>query len=113
MSEVIDLGNGHMLRYVAWGPDRDLNPLYNGIPDVERYGAIISHPTRPDDPRQACVDAGRCQGSITFASDVQRTVQPAATTWNVANWEPLTLSPSLLCHCGDHGFITAGLWVDA
>lgn len=34
--------------------------------------------------------------------------------WTVTCWEPLTVTPSLLCRdCGTHGFITAGAWVPA
>lgn len=35
---------------------------------------------------------------------------PADGKWQVASLEPLTLSPSLLCPCGVHGFIRAGRW---
>lgn len=30
--------------------------------------------------------------------------------WTVEKLDPLTLSPSLLCSCGDHGFIREGRW---
>lgn len=36
--------------------------------------------------------------------------------WSVVNWEPLTLSPSLMCMrpgCGTHGWIRDGKWVPA
>lgn len=33
--------------------------------------------------------------------------------WDVVQEEPLTLSPSLLCSCGHHGFIREGKWVTA
>jgi hypothetical protein len=32
--------------------------------------------------------------------------------WDVDSEEPLTLSPSLQCDCGVHGFIRSGRWVD-
>lgn len=35
------------------------------------------------------------------------------TTWDVDSLEPLTLSPSVACGCGVHGFIRSGRWVDA
>jgi len=35
------------------------------------------------------------------------------TTWELLSKDPLTLSPSLLCGCGDHGFIQNGKWVKA
>lgn len=112
-AELIDLGEGHTLRFYAWGPDRDLNPQYAGIPDVERYGALVAHPARPDDGNVTCADIGQCEGAITFAGEVQQRIAPRATTWTVESWDPLTLSPSLLCHCGDHGFVRAGKWVTA
>lgn len=35
---------------------------------------------------------------------------PADGKWQVENIDPLTLSPSLLCPCGQHGFIRNGRW---
>lgn len=40
----IDLGDGHLLKFFCWAPDRDLNPQYEGIADVEKFGALIKHP---------------------------------------------------------------------
>ena len=58
-------------------------------------------------------DGEMCDGFVTFAGDVQAKVHPGAPKWTVESWEPLTLSPSLLCHCGDHGFVRQGRWVRA
>lgn len=33
--------------------------------------------------------------------------------WSVENEDPLTLSPSIACPCGLHGFIRDGRWVPA
>ncbi len=43
------------------------------------------------------------------------TIKPARSDgWEVAQLEPLTLTPSLLCTaCKFHGFITNGKWVPA
>jgi hypothetical protein len=102
----IDLGYDVFLRFIRWHPDRDLNPQYDGIPDVEKYGANIRH---------AKPDGSECNGFVTFASDVQRRIEPnCANTWTVESWEPLTLSPSVLCTmCGHHGFVREGRWVPA
>jgi Family of unknown function (DUF6527) len=35
------------------------------------------------------------------------------TTWDVESMDPVTLSPSVLCDCGVHGFIRSGRWIDA
>jgi hypothetical protein len=34
-------------------------------------------------------------------------------TWHLESFEPLTVSPSILCGCGWHGFIREGRWVPA
>jgi hypothetical protein len=112
-SERIDLGHGHDLRFLAWQPDRDLNPQYAHLPDVERYGAIVSHELRPDDQLAECQERGRCEGAVTFNGPVQAELEHGRDCWDVQSWEPLTCSPSLLCHCGDHGFIQQGRWVPA
>jgi hypothetical protein len=72
----------------------------NGCPGEGPYhGAIVPH---------IKAEGTWCAGAITFAP---HTGQKA--TWSVECWEPLTLSPSLLCGCGDHGFIREGKWVRA
>ncbi len=102
--DLLDLGHDHTLRFSRWAPDRDLNPQYDGIPDVERYAATVRHLTP---------GGGECMGGITFAGPVQQRIEPNKQTWTVESWDPLTISPSLLCHCGDHGFIREGRWVVA
>jgi hypothetical protein len=92
--------------YTRWAPDRDLNPQYAGIPDVERWGAIIAHP-RPD-------GAGQCSSGLTFDGEAQRLLSPDRPKWMLVSAEPPTLQPSVLCmRCGDHGFVTEGRWVPA
>ena len=103
MNNVYTLGHGHLFRFVGWSPDRELNPQYDGIPDVDRYGAIITH-SRPD-------NGEACEGMVTFDGEVQRQLSADRPRWTVVSWEPLTLTPSVLCQCGDHGYITNGEWV--
>lgn len=102
---VYDLGSGHTMRYAAWSPDRDLNPQYADLPDVDRYCAIITHP-RPDNGQP-------CEGAVTFDGPVQQQLSADRPRWTVEQWEPLTISPSVLCACGDHGYIRAGRWEPA
>ena len=99
---VLDLGDGHRLIYHFWAPDRELNPLYADLPDVERFGASIEHRS----------PAGvQHVGGITFDGPVQRQVSNGRAFWQVEQWDPLTISPSILCSCGDHGWIRDGRWV--
>jgi hypothetical protein len=102
----MDFGNGVTGSWTCWKPDRELNPQYADVPDVERYGLIISHP-RDDAPD------GRCTGAVTFAGEVQQRLEPHRPCWQVVQWEPLTLEPSILCECGFHGYIREGRWVPA
>lgn len=102
----VDLGNGHTLRFTSWHPDRSCNPQYADIPDMEKMGAIVTHTTTK-------TESGLCAGSIMFKSVAASKAFPKHPTWAVESWEPLTLSPSLLCSCGDHGFIRDGKWVRA
>lgn len=98
----IDLGDEHALRFYRWAPDRGINPQYEGIPDVERYGAIVYHKKK---------DGSECWSGVTFESEVAKKIGDDRPSWKVESWEPLTLSPSLLCRlCGDHGFIRNGKW---
>ncbi len=109
----LDLGDGHLLWFFCWKPDRELNPQYKDVPDVDRAGAIVSH---------LAPDGTDCMSSINFDLPMLREVFPNDNRWQVISWEPLTLAPSLLCrapldgfngHCGDHGFIREGKWVRA
>jgi hypothetical protein len=100
----MDLGDNHWLRFTSWKPDRELNPQYEGFPDIERLGAIMTHKTP---------NGIECEGSIFFDSEVTRKFFESRDRWTVESWEPLTLMPSVLCHCGDHGFVHKGRWVHA
>lgn len=113
----LDLGDGH---WFAWshqsapGFGTPENPITDSSPVDSRgpIGGIMYH-LKDDYP------AGYCSGGITF--DVPylnpsfRTHADGAArpVWQVQSLDPLTISPSLLCHCGDHGFIREGKWVRA
>lgn len=51
-------------------------------------------------------------GFVGFDTPEAREVTTEASPkWQVESWDPLTLSPSLLCRiCGNHGFIRNGRW---
>jgi hypothetical protein len=106
--QTIDLGDGHRLTFHRWAPDRALNPQYDDLPDVERYGATIEH--------RHHVTGVQHTGGVTFDGPVQRAHagRPEAINralWQVESWDPLTLSPSVLCDCGDHGYVRNGRWI--
>jgi len=103
MSNIIYLDKNHTLRFFSWSPDRELNPQYDGIPDDPKNGAIIAHKNSQGE---------YCEGAIRFDTETNKALGQEKV-WKVESWEPLTLSPSLLCHCGDHGFIREGKWVSA
>jgi len=86
----LDLGPGYQGRFVSWGPDRGLNPQYEDMPDVERYGLIISHPDARD-------PAKTHDSMIVFDGPVQQKLAPDTPRWQVESWDPLTISPSVLC----------------
>ena len=103
----VDIGSGHYLRFTE----------FHG----KRLGAIVFHPVGPKPPAgrsQWQIDGGMCGGSIFFAGagadeyNSHSALSPSPT-WQVLSEEPLTLSPSVLCDCGDHGWIRDGKWVAA
>lgn len=90
----LDFGEGRSLRFTHHGDDI--------------VGAIDSHPCL----KGLCEPT--CEGSISFAVPEAAAVANDHACWNVESWQPLTLSPSLLCRCcGNHGFVREGKWVDA
>jgi hypothetical protein len=98
MSLPIELGHEHSMTYATrYGHES------------EHVGVIVSHPLRPDD--DVCAWLGHCHGWVEF--DIPVNAADTGAKWTVESADPLTLSPSLLCHCGDHGFIRDGRWVPA
>lgn len=105
-AERIDFGNGCVGYWLGWSPDRDIESnrvRYEGIADLEKCSLVLDH---------AKPDGSLCQGVVTVDQPGARQVFPAPhPLWQVKTWEPLTLTPSVLCGCGWHGFITDGKWV--
>ena len=111
-ADAIDLGHDHAISLADWDPDLNLNPQYADLADQlpARVSGIVRHKLPGVNPG---TEGGWCEGVITFDTPVARRAIPAGPFWTVESWEPLTLSPSLLCHCGDHGHIRDGRWVPA
>jgi len=111
----LDLRSGVTLAWFCWSPDRALNPQYAGIPNIDKLGAIIRHLS----PRAL---NGCCACAIYFDTpEARRVLTGDRHFWQVLSWDPLTISPSVLCRgrntdgaeCGFHGFIRDGRWVSA
>lgn len=99
----VDIGHGHSITWFGWFPDRDLNPQYDGVPDIDRMGVTIWHPAP---------DGGQCAGAITFDVPGVAALRPGGPVWQVISLDPLHVEPSVLCRaCGDHGFIRGGAWI--
>lgn len=86
-----------------------LNPQWAHLAHLIRttphWGANVYH-LRPD--------GSECVSFITFDTELTRAAGDPGEKWQVKKWEPLTISPSLLCRaCGDHGHIREGRWVKA
>jgi hypothetical protein len=101
-----------MKKYIGRDPDLDigtnhyLNWLQTGDETHEICGALLLHL----DPQ-----GNLCVGSFSWAPTKYEREHPEISR---IHWElmgqvgpQLTISPSLLCSCGDHGFITNGKWV--
>lgn len=108
---MIDIGHQHFIKYLRWAPD-DLpaNRERYGfpLPDVPKAALVVKHP----DLKQP---GEWCESAITFDLPELKVAQlGGGHVWQVGSFEPLTVSPSLLCtRCGDHGFIREGRWVPA
>jgi hypothetical protein len=89
---------------MIWKPHRDLTPQYAHLPDNDKIGGIITH---------EMPNGTICKGAILFDCPQTREAFPNKPRWHVSRWTPLTCEPSVLCHCGNHGFIRNGKWVKA
>jgi hypothetical protein len=103
------------------GKDRDLGMgvYYRLAVNMEGkpVGAIVTHnipgetthnldtESHPEGSDSAGPDW--CAGYIRWVADRNKPV------WTLVSLEPLEVSPSLLCHCGHHGFILRGRWQPA
>ena len=106
----LDLGHDHKLTWVAAGQDDDTH-----------VGAVIWHRPGPNGIDHA-ID-GWCAGGIQWADNVFEREHPDRLTeserkrprWTLegAADDHLTISPSVLCSCGDHGWIKNGQWQPA
>lgn len=108
MSRRYDIGSNHWVR-LATG---------HGEPDNRVVSLIIDHLSPSGQP---------CTGSLTLRQSDPRyhvsggkpialwnVLQPAGRPWMADEGiEGVTLDPSVLCHCGDHGWIRNGRWESA
>lgn len=103
----VDIGHNHSYELTCWSPDRDLNPQYKDVPDIDPLGAIVHHLDKRDPSKM-------CMSGVYFDLPNVRAVIDSDYCWQVESLEPLSISPSLLCtDCGDHGFIKNGRWINA
>ncbi len=111
MNDEIDIGNDHYIKFVGWHPNRELNPQYKDIPDINYCGCLIRHKKLNESNAYL---GEECMGFIHFDTPEVKIIFPNNHYWIVESYEPLTVSPSLLCKlCGDHGFIKNGKWIKA
>lgn len=57
-----------------------------------------------------------CWANIGVDSPAHHALPPERRSkllWKVESWDPVTLSPSIACGCGAHGWVRAGKWVSA
>lgn len=82
-----DIGHEHYISYLYSYKNHDLT-----------VGVIVRH-IKPD--------GKYCDGAARWRHYESET----GVLWTLESENPLTISPSLLCHCGDHGFIKQGKWI--
>lgn len=132
----MDLGTEHFARWTSHGAGkfitkvRDMDAWIAGNRSNanKRRVSLAGHPTLADGRRVSGLiirhrsagqnrhNAGHappagewCEGSITFWEP-----EPSGyAVWQLVSLEPLHVEPSILCNCGDHGFIRDSVWCPA
>lgn len=106
--ETVNLGSGRTLEFFPFKPSdaiRQLNPKYDGVPDIERYGAHITHETE---------DGEGCKTTIFFDTPEGRKVPDTYLRRFVKVTQLVPLSTDVIpCRCGAEGSIVSGRWVAA
>lgn len=101
-----DLGSGFSYTFTQWSPNRELNPQYVGIPDIDPCGVII---WRGDEAVAHC----------WFDSPLARQIAGDTPKWELHSLDPLHLEPSIQMYAGIelapsyHGHIRNGRWEPA
>lgn len=108
----IDLGDGFSYRFFQWGPDRDLNPKYAGLPDIEKAGIII---WKNEEAVASCwFDTPENHRVLDMAFNGEK----KTPVWQLHSLDPLHIEPSIQMYDTNlqpsyHGFIRNGRWVQA
>lgn len=77
--------------------------------ESDPYGARWWHRCGPNKPAPRTT-SGWCMGGFQWRKPSEILTGPV---WDLLSADPLTISPSLLCSCGAHGFIREGKWAPA
>ena len=113
-----DLGNGHMFTWMLARAGRyDVPEAFRNWeahlnPDEDRHdliGIIDWHPKQ----NPANEEDTTCGGGVYFVAGINNYHGKSNPVWTVESLNPLTISPSILCGCGEHGFIRDGKWISA
>lgn len=100
----LDLGHGVTAVWISHG-------------DHDRAGIIEYHQCAGGNCRDPQTGGpGRCGGGVLFDLPGIAELFPGRELWQVEQWDPLTLSPSLQCGCNGcthHGYIQNGQWEPA
>lgn len=94
-----------------WLDDNNAVQFIRWKDDPKPYMANWFH--APGSQRRASDDRGWCMGGFQWRIPGPDYPTQNQGLWTLDAWEPLTLSPSLLCSCGAHGFIREGHWISA
>jgi hypothetical protein len=97
MDPDLDLGGDVYVQFTNWSVEH-----HPSAPNPA--GGLLIH-------RLASSPTGWCAGAfLWWRPENERAGRPI---WTLQSLDPLDLSPSFLCHCGFHGFIRQGKWVQA
>lgn len=98
----------------GWDLDGPWEDIGHGV-SIQRFGAdegfedppgfVIRHPDMGG--RKGSEPGAFCYGTVMYKT----AGRPHG--WTLESKEPLTVSPSVLCSCGHHGFVRDGKWVSA
>lgn len=103
------MSNDDPVKYYDLGDGHRISLVIAGTKSTRTIGGIIEHQTPAGTPCSGFVRWARSDWELAHPED-SGNLGPIWTLAGEPGADTFTLDPSVLCNCGDHGWIRSGRW---